>query len=92
MTEWQWLQLGLQVGIAVGQLGILLMVARALNSKVEKLTERHYEHTKEVAEKYVKKEDLKDLFRGIKESITFMHNDLMRRLEKLEERSHERKG
>ena len=82
----------MQIGIALGQLAILWLVFRGLSSRVEKLTEKHYEHTKEVADKYVRKEDLKDLVDSLQNRLTFMHNDLSRRLEKLEERSHERSG
>ena len=92
MADGQLLQIGIQIGIALGQLTILWFVFKGLSSKVEKLTEKHYEHTKEVADKYVKKEDLRDFIDNVQNRLVFMHNDLARRLEKLEERSHERSG
>ena len=92
MSEWNFVQLGIQIGVALGQLGVFLFVIKGVSSKVDSLTEKHYQHTKEVADRYVKKEDLKDLIDSVQNRLTFMHNDLSRRLEKLEERSHERSG
>jgi len=89
VNEWQWVQIGLQVGLALGQLGMLMALVRSNNTKIESVNEKLHQHIKEVADKYVKKEDLKDT---IEKTILFMYNDLLRRLEKLEGMKNDREG
>ncbi len=96
MSDWQWLQIGIQMGIAIGQLAILWAVFKSLSSKVDSLSKEHYEHREKVAEKYATKKEVEKIFSKLENIRIEFQSMLMKfseRLEqKLEEIRNERKG
>ncbi len=85
MSEWQWLQ----IGMTLGQVGVLLIIAKTLNSKVDNLSKEHYKHREKVAEKYATKEEVDKIFSKLEKMRVEFQSMLMKFSEKLEQKIEE---